>query len=514
MALASAVRARATPDEPALRDDRQVVSWRALDEMLNRATNALLTLDLSPERRVAVFAENAVETVVAHLAAMLVGVSTVPVSFHLTAGEVADILLGSRSAAVFVGPETAERGRKAAAEAGVPMVVSWRGDAEDVVSWADWLDRGADREPPSDMPPRPFLHYTSGTSGRPKGAEAPPTMFAGGATVREHFEKIAPDPLANLHQGPALVVGPLYHTGPLSSVRAVAAGIPLVILGRFDAERTLWAIDTFEVSTTVMVPTHFQRLLALPDDVRRRYDVSSLQRVTHTGAACPVEVKRRMIEWFGPVLFEAYGATESGPTNAITSAEWLSHPGSVGRALPPFEVVIAGDDGTELGRGQVGQIYFRDATGRGIVYHDDPERTAAAHLRPGVFTLGEIGYCDDDGYLYITDRASDMVVSGGVNIYPAEAEQALVQHPAVADVAAVGVPSEAMGEELLALVVLAAGPVPTADELDRFCRDRLAGYKCPRSYEVVRDLGRNAMGKLDKRALRAPYWPTDRTIGG
>jgi acyl-CoA synthetase (AMP-forming)/AMP-acid ligase II len=415
-----------------------------------------------------------------------------------------------------VGPETAERGRDAAAATvGRPLVVGWRSEAaEGVLSWTDWLARGEDAEPAADMPPRPFLHYTSGTTGHPKAVETPPTMFAGGATVREHFDKVAPDPLANRDRGPTLVVGPLYHTGPLTSVRALAAGIPLVVLGRFDAERTLWAIERFRVASAVMVPTHFQRLLALPDDTRQRYDVSSVQQLTHTGAACPLDVKRRMIEWFGPVLFEAYGATESGTTNAISSADWLEHPGSVGRALPPFEIVVVDEAGQPLGPGQVGRIYFRDGTGRGIVYHDDAAKTAAAHLRPGVFTLGEIGYCDEDGFLYITDRASDLVVSGGVNIYPAEAERVLLEHPAVADVAVIGVPDASMGEQLRALVVLAPGPEPDPDELDGFCRARLAGYKCPRGYEFVPDLGRSTMGKLDKRALRAPYWPTDRTIGG
>jgi acyl-CoA synthetase (AMP-forming)/AMP-acid ligase II len=515
VALASAARARHTPEEPALRDDRQVLTWRALDEVLNRAANALLTVDLSQERRIAVFAENAVETVVAHLAAVLVGVSSVPVSFHLTAAEVAVILEGCRAAVVFVGPETAERGRDAAAATDRrPLVVGWRCGGTGVLPWTDWLARGRDVEPPADMPPRPFLHYTSGTTGHPKAVESPPTMFAGGATVREHFEKLAPDPLANRGRGPNLVVGPLYHTGPLTSVRVLATGVPLVVLGRFDAERTLWAIETFRVSSAVMVPTHFQRLLALPDAVRQRYDVSSVEQLTHTGAACPVDVKRRMIEWFGPVLFEAYGATESGTTNAITSADWLRHPGSVGRALPPFEIVVVDDAGAELGPGEVGRIYFRDGTGRGIVYHDEPAKTAAAHLRPGVFTLGEIGYCDADGFLYITDRASDLVVSGGVNIYPAEAERVLLEHPAVVDAAVIGVPDASMGEQLRALVVLAPGAELAPEELDRFCRDRLAGYKCPRGYEFVADLGRSAMGKLDKRALRAPYWPTDRTIGG
>lgn len=516
MSLAAAQRARETPDAMAVADERRTITWAELDQALNRAANALLQVDLGPARRVAVFAENSAETVTAHLAAILVGVSTVPVNFHLTASEVSHILEDSQSAALFVGPETAEPGLKAAAEANVPIVVGWRCAPDaGVQPWEEWLAGAPANEPPSDMPPRPFLHYTSGTTGRPKGTETPPTMFVGGATVAEHFDKVATSMAAALAPGPSLLVSPLYHTGPLGSVRALGVGTPLVVLGRFDAEQTLWAIDEFKVAVVMMVPTHFQRLLALPEETRKKYDVSTLKMVPHTGAACPVDVKRRMIEWFGPILFEAYGATESGTTNAISSAEWLEHPGSVGRTLPPFELLVIGENGERLGHHEVGQLYFRDTTGRGLIYHNDPDKTRAAHLEPGVFTLGEMGYVDEDGYLYITDRSSDMVVSGGVNIYPAETEQVLLTHDGVADVAVIGVPNPEMGEELKALVVPAdpAKP-PTSSELDAHCRQHLAGYKCPRSYDIVADIGRNTMGKVNKRKLRAPYWPTERTIGG
>jgi long-chain acyl-CoA synthetase len=236
--------------------------------------------------------------------------------------------------------------------------------------------------------------------------------------------------------------------------------------------------------------------------------VSSLKLVFHTGAACPVEIKRAMIEWWGPVFTEAYGASEVGTTCAITSEEWLAHPGSVGHCLPPFSPLVVDDDGSEVPAGTEGRLYFCDATGRGVVYHNDPEKSAAAHLRPGVFTLGEIGYVDEDGYVFITDRFSDMVVSGGVNIYPAESEQVLIEHPAVSDVACIGIPHPEMGEELKALVVPAdpAAP-PKAEEILAFCRDRLSHYKCPRSLEYVDTVGRNTMGKVNKKKLRAPYWP-------
>lgn len=515
MSLASAERARDDAEGLALADERSTITWSELDLLLNRSANALLQIDLGEARRVAVFAENSAETVIAHLAGITVGVSTVPVNFHLTTAEVGYILEDSRAAVLFVGPETAQIGLKAAAEVGLGLVVGWRcRPAPGLVPWEDWILRGHPGEPPRDMPPRPFLHYTSGTTGRPKGTETPPTMFAGGSTVEEHFERLRTLPTAGSDR-PSLVVSPLYHTGPLGSIRALGAGTPLVVLGRFDAERTLWAIDRFRVGSTMMVPTHFQRLLALPEETRARYDTSSLTLVAHTGAACPVEVKRAMIDWLGPILFEAYGATEAGSTNVITSQEWLERPGSVGRTIPPFELLVVDDNGREVGPNEVGQLYFRDTTGRGLIYHNDPVKTEAAHLAPGVFTLGEIGYRDEEGYVFITDRSSDMVVSGGVNVYPAETEQVLIQHSAVADVAVIGVPNSEMGEELKALVVVVdPDRPPRPEELDAFCRAHLAGYKCPRTYDFVPDIGRNSMGKVNKRRLRAPYWPTERTIGG
>lgn len=514
MSIATAVHAQSTPGDTALCDERTVISWSELDSTLNRATNALLAADLGSGQRVAIFAENAAEMVIAHLSGILAGISTVPVNFHLTASEVHYILENSEAGALFVGPETAEVGLKAARAAEVGLVVGWRCRADiGVVPWNDFVARGDDAEPPTNMPPRPFLHYTSGTTGRPKGAETPPTMFVGGTSIADHIDLVQNNPRV-VPGGVSMVVSPLYHTGPLGSVRAVATGTSLVILGRFDAEKVLDAIHTHKVTSTMMVPTHFQRLLALPEEVRSKYDLSSLQVVSHTGAACPVEVKRAMIEWFGPILFEAYGATEAGSTNAIGSEEWLEHPGSVGKTLPPFECLILDEDDKELESGQEGQIYFRDTTGRGVIYHNDPEKTEAAHLRPGVFTLGEVGYLDAEGFLFITDRSSDMVVSGGVNIYPAETEQVLLRHAAVEDCAVIGVPNQEMGEELKALIVLKPGlPEPPSAELDGFCREELAGFKCPRSYEFVPDVGRNSMGKINKRKLRAPYWPTDRSIG-
>ena len=516
MALIAVDRARERPDEVALRDDRVALRWAEVDEVLNRVANGLHAADLGDARRVAVYAENAVEVVLAHLGALLAGASSVPVNFHLNADEAAYILRDSQTRVLFVGPENLERGIEAAKQAGVPRVIAWRSPdavAQGAEPWETWLASSSADEPPRDVAPRPNLMYTSGTTGFPKGVDLAPTMFAGGATVVEHVAVLQENRFAKF--GTHLVVGPMYHTGPLSGMRILAAGTPVVVLGRFDPEKVLRLIDTYRCETTVMVPTHFKRMLELPAEVKARYDVSSMKLVAHTGAACPIDVKHQMIQWFGPIFNDAYGATEVGTICNIGSEEWLAHPGSVGRVIPPFtRAIVVGDDDQELPPGQEGRLYFEDSTGRGIVYPNDPEKTARAHLRPGVFTIGEIGYVDDEGFVYITDRFSDMIVAGGVNIYPAEAEAVIVEHPKVADVAVIGVPDADLGEAVKALVVpLDPADPPTPEELIGLCRSKLAGYKCPRTVEIVSTVGRNAMGKINKKALRAPFWEGSRTIG-
>jgi acyl-CoA synthetase (AMP-forming)/AMP-acid ligase II len=499
-------------EELALADERVAYSWNELDPILNHAANALAGLSFPQERRVAVFAQNSAETVIAYVACLEAGVSSVPVSFHLTAAEAAYILQDSGAIAVLVGPETLDAGLTAAAEAGVVTVIGWRcPPREGVIVWEDWIAAASGATPDSSVRPLPHLHYTSGTTGKPKATETPPQYFPRVDSIAALAAILRP----KATPAPGLAVGPLYHTGPLGMARNLFAGSSLIVMQHFDAEAALALIARHRIAGSVMVPTHFQRMLALPAEIRAKYDVSSMKRLAHTGAACPREVKLAMIEWFGPVLAEAYGGTEAGSTTFITSAEWLERPGSVGKAQPPFQTEIYGDDGQILGPNQIGQVYFRDTSGHGIVYRGDPEKTAAAHIAPGVFTLGEMGYVDEEGYLFITDRVSDMIVSGGVNIYPAEAEQVLLRHPQVADVAVVAAPNAEMGEEARALVIAAdpANP-PSAEELNAFCRASLASYKCPRGYEFVDDIGRTAMGKVNKKALRQRFWPTDRTIGG
>ncbi|HEV7862764.1 MAG TPA: AMP-binding protein [Acidimicrobiia bacterium] len=481
-------------------DDQRCLSRAEVDHLVGRAVTAIDELGLAG-RRLAVMGENSADTVIAHLGALSAGVSSVPVPRYLGVDEIAYILRDSGAGALLSGAATATTARKAAAEA----------DVADL-SFDDWLAPTATASR-LDRRAETLLVYTSGTTGRPKGTEMRwlPSLPA---TVGEYLDTVAarsPYPA-----GPHLVVGPLHHTGPLSALRHALAGGTVVVLERFDPETVLAAVEEHRVASSVMVPTHFSRLLALPPDTRHRYDTRSLRKVVHTGAACPVGVKRAIIEWWGPVLSEAYGGSESGTVCAIDSAEWLDHPGSVGRPVAGFEALILDGDGRALPPGAEGALWFRDLTGRGVRYHGvEHQGVPSGAPEPGLFSLGEIGRIDADGFVYITDRQSDMVVSGGVNLYPAEAEAALTQHPAVADVAVIGVPHADMGEALHALVVPAPGvPRPGPEDLDAYCRERLAAPKCPRSYELVETVGRNPMGKVDKRALRRPYWPTDRTIGG
>lgn len=511
MAVVLTDAARSKPNEVAIRDSSKTLTWSELNATINRLVNNLKPRDLGPNRRIAVYAENSVETALAHMGALHAGLSSVPVNFHLNAEEAAYILNDSGTRLLFTGPENLERAVDAVAQLPVPIpVVVWRAEGSlpaGVESLESLLAASSDAEPIDDVPPRPNMLYTSGTTGFPKGVDLPPTMFAGGKNIAEHIAVLATNRFASL--GVHLVVGPMYHTGPLSGVRILATGTPVVIIEKFDPERTLAKIEEFKAASSVMVPTHFKRMLDLPADVRAKYDVSSMKMLSHTGAKCPVDVKKRMIEWFGPVFVDAYGATEVGTVCSITSQDWLTHPGSVGQVVnPPFtRCIVVDDDGNELPANTEGRLFFEDSTGRGVVYPNDPEKSAKAHLRPGVFTLGEIGYVDEDGFVYITDRFSDMIVSGGVNIYPAEAEKVIIEHPLVADVAVIGVPDADMGEAVKALVVpIDMNKAPTPEEIIALCRGQLAGYKCPKTVEIVTTVGRTAMGKINKRELRAPYW--------
>lgn len=493
------MRALPEADDALLVDEERARTAEEVWETADRLAHLIREATSDGRRRVAVYAENGAEAVIAHLGALRSGSSTVAVNAHLGASEAAYQLRTAEVALVLAGPGTARRAREAASAVTGCRAVSWS-DAD----WGPWLASAPSGPPPDDRPIAPNLLFTSGTTGTPKATELPPNVFPPNDGWERFLEATGSNRFVGL--GRHLVVAPLHHTGPLNAVRALAVGTPIGILGRFDPARTLEAVERWRIASTTLVPTHLSRLLELPADVRDAADASTMRLVFQTGSACPVEVKRAMIDWWGPVFLEAYGATEVGVTASITSEDWLRHPGSVGRAVAPYEAVVVDEDGRELPAGTEGRLCFRDSTGRGLRYHDDPERTAAAYLAPGLFTLGEIGRIDEGGWITITDRFSDMIVTGAVNVYPAEMEQVLVDHPAVADVAGIGAPHDDLGEILVALVVPAdPEDPPDLEELKAWCEARLSRYKCPREIRLVDDLGRNALGKLDKRALGARH---------
>ena len=322
--------------------------------------------------------------------------------------------------------------------------------------------------------------YTSGTTGRPKGVSRPPENPAT-ALAAARFSGYQP---GMVH----LVTGPLYHTAPLllSMNTPLHGGATLVLMERWDASATLRLVEEHRVTHTHMVPTMFHRLLALPDDERAAADTSSLFAVIHGAAPCPVHVKQRLIEWVGPVVWEYYGATE-GAATLVDSHTWLRKPGTVGKPEPVDHVVVGDEDGTPLPTGTPGLVWIRSKPEDRFVYHGDPDKTAGAY-RGDYFTLGDVGYLDEDGYLFLTDRSAHLIVSGGVNIYPAEVDAVLLEHPAVADAATIGVPDDEWGESVLAVVEVRAGVTADdelAGELIGFCRARLAAFKCPRAVDFV-----------------------------
>lgn len=368
-------------------------------------------------------------------------------------------------------------------------------------------EAAVDRFPPAPVPDEqqgaPML-YSSGTTGRPKGIFRPlPDTQPGQAGA---------GPLAKawrLREGMTyLSPAPLYHSAPSGGVSlTLRLNGTVVVMERFDPEQFLALVERYHVTHTQMVPTMFSRLLKLPDEVRRRYDLSSLEGVVHAAAPCPVPVKEAMIEWLGPILLEYYAATEGIGMTVCDSAEWLAHKGTVGRSLVG-KLLILDEDGAECPVGQEGAVWFKgDAN---FEYFNDPDRTAEArNPAAGTSTVGDVGRVDEDGYLYLTDRKTYMIISGGVNIYPQETENLLVTHPKVMDAAVIGVPNEDLGEEVKAVVQLMPGVEGTANlerELVGFCREHLAHFKCPRSVDFTADLPRLPTGKLYKRLLRDRYW--------
>jgi fatty-acyl-CoA synthase len=369
----------------------------------------------------------------------------------------------------------------------------------------DWLNAiaGQPDELISDPAEGAEMLYSSGTTGRPKGVRAV-TPGAELGTVSELFKR-----RLALHQIDSEAIylssAPLYHSAPLRyNGMVLRSGGTAIIMPRFDAEYALALIERHRISHSQWVPTMFVRLLKLPEDIRTRYDLSSLRFAIHAAAPCPISIKEQMLDWWGDVLYEYYSGTEGNGQTAIDPVEWRAHPGSVGKPILGTLKIVA-TNGEELPMGETGLVYFAD--GPRFEYYKDPEKTAAAFNDKGWSTLGDIGHLDADGYLYLTDRASQMIITGGVNVYPREVEDVLVDHPCVADAAVFGIPDPEFGESVRAAVELLEGAEVSETELISFCRGRLAHLKCPRHIDFPASLPRHQTGKLYKQALRSPFWP-------
>ena len=489
-------RALSAPAEVALGDGDTSYSWGELADVCEQAVQALASLHLVAGQRVAVIARNAAPTAVVYLMARFSGVQIVAASFHLTAKEISYILNDGNVGAVFCDESTRSNVVAAARELGISHVFTIDGDAgsDGARAFSPWVRNFDAVEPDLSVAAAPNVLYTSGTTGFPKGVMNPQLLTC---SVREHVE----DYREPVDIGPYLMVGPMYHAGTLGILRRLTGGRPVIVMKQFTALGALEAIQRYGITGTTMVPTHFSRLLDVPNEVRTACDVSSLTLLDHTGSSCPVAVKEAMINWMGPILVDRYGGTEAGTVCTITSLEWLQYKGSAGKCLPRFSAHVVDDNDVEVPIGQVGRLYFIDHSGEGVVYLNAPEKTAAAHIRPGVFTLGDLGYVNAEGYVFVTGRTADTVVSGGVNLYPAEIERVLLDCPGVSEAAVVGVPDTEMGESLLACIVREDAELNEADII-LFAREVLAGPKVPRKFVFVEELPRNPVGKLDRKVLR------------
>lgn len=476
-----------------------------LQDTVHRISRSLRALGCNRDDAVAICSRNRPECIALAMAAYQMGLYLVPLSWHLTAPEASYILQDSGAKLVVVGADQALRCRGTQARLVLLDDATDRTELpEDALRWAD-LDQGDPSLPPDRAAGGPMT-YTSGTTGKPKGVrrplpQAPPEPVATGFAAFMLMYGMTP------HQGVHLVGSPLYHTAVLYFATAcLQLGHTLVIMDRWTPEGMLERIDRYRVTSSHMVPTQFSRLLALPDDVKARYDVSSVKQMVHSAAPCPVPVKRAMLEWWGDAIWEYYAASEGGGT-MVSPQEWAERPGTVGKPWPTADIAIFDDDGHRQAPNTVGTVYIKMA--QSFEYHDDKEKTEKAWRTDGYFTVGDAGYLDEDGYLFLCDRKADMIISGGVNIYPAEVESVLSEHPAVLDVAVFGIPDPDWGEQVKAVVELdPAVPVGDAfaEELVAWARERLAGFKCPRSVDLVDRLPREDNGKLKKRLLRDPYW--------
>jgi long-chain acyl-CoA synthetase len=499
--------AATTPDKIVYRMARSgaALTYRALDEQANRGAHLFRALGLKSGDHIAVMLENSLRLLEIAWAAQRSGLYFTVISTHLTAGEIAYIIADCGAKIFITSVAAAQHAPQPAELAAKGSALFICGGAQ--AGFKSWDDAVAAQPitPIADEATGYDMLYSSGTTGRPKGVKPRNPITA--------LSDWSPNTLAlasrmcgitqdSIYLSPA----PLYHAAPLRFNMAVAAvGGTSIIMEKFDAEDYLRLADTHRVTATQVVPTMFIRMLKLPPEVRGKYNVSTLRSVVHAAAPCPVDIKYQMIDWWGPVLVEYYGGTEGNGITFVTSQDWLDHPGTVGRPVIG-ELHIVGEDGEEVPTGDIGTVYF--GNGPQFAYHNDPTKTAGAYNAQGWSTLGDVGYVDKEGYLYLTDRKAYMIISGGVNIYPQEAENVLINHPSVVDVAVFGIPNEEMGEEVKAVVQPADGYEPGAAleaELIAFCRSSLSHVKCPKSVDFDKNLPRTPTGKLLKRVVRDRY---------
>ncbi|HUK89021.1 MAG TPA: acyl-CoA synthetase [Blastocatellia bacterium] len=488
-----------------------------LMERITRASAGFESLGVGFEDTVALLLRNDFPFFEASLAANFLGAHAVPINWHFQADECRYILEDSRAKVLVVHADLLPQIAPAIASDLHVLVVPTPEEIQAAyaipeaacappagsVIWDQWVDEQAPRAP-GPLPSPSSMIYTSGTTGNPKGVRREPYTPESTARFAEMVET-----MFGLKAGTDVrtaITGPMYHSAPNAyGLWAAKTGSFCVLQPRFDPEDLLRLIERYRITHLHMVPTMFVRLLKLPDDVRHRYDLTSLRFVVHAAAPCSADIKRQMIEWWGPVINEYYGATEVGCVTYHTSEEALRKPGTVGRGAPGSIVRVYDDEGKVLGPGQIGEIYVRVSGFPDFTYNGLPERRAEVE-RDSLITVGDIGYLDEEGYLFICDRKRDMVISGGVNIYPAEIETALIEAPGVHDVAVFGIPDEEFGETLCAYIEPETGKEVTAGTIREFLSSRIAHFKIPRVIEFMSPLPREDSGKIFKRKLRDPYW--------
>jgi long-chain acyl-CoA synthetase len=494
-------------------DGREILAGDLLADA-NRLAHGLRRLGLERGDVVATVLPNGAPMLELYLAATQAGLYLVPINHHLTAPEIAYIAHDS-SAKVLVGAERfADACRNAAAEVRFPERARFAVGAVGGFRPYAELKEGEPATTPTDRVAGQVMNYTSGTTGQPKGVRRPIMPFDPDTVGSMFAMFLSMFGIAPGDDGVHLTGSPLYHTAVLMFTgSSLHFGHTVVLMDKWTPEGALATIERYRVTTTHMVPTQFHRLLALPDAVKARYDVSSLRQVIHAAAPCPVDVKQRMLAWWGPVIYEYYAASEGGGT-LVTPEEWLTYPGTVGRAWPSSEIRILDDDGNPRPTSEPGTVYMQLGA-QDFEYHGDKQKTAS-NRRDGFFTVGDVGYLNEDGYLFLCDRKIDMIISGGANIYPTEVEAVLLTHPKVGDAAVFGIPDEDWGEQVKAVIEPAAGVEPgsaLAEEILAFCAERIAKFKCPRSIDFIAEMPRDPNGKLYKRKLRDPYWQgRDRAI--